>query len=191
MVCHPDMRTHTASAIHAPQPDLTTLVRATRAGDAGALGTLYDLFAQRLYETAYRLLQSRDDAQDVVHDCFVGLPEALRRYEEQGKLEAWLRRIVVRMVLMRRRRQTSRRESSFDEQLVLSSSRTDAAAELADVHRAIANLPESLRDVFVLNQIEGYAHDEIAQLLDISAGASRVRLTRALDALRRALVTRN
>ena len=59
-----------------------------------------------------------------------------------------------------------------------------------DVQRAVAALPESLRDVFILKQVEGYRHNEIATLLGITEGASRVRLTRAVDALRRALVER-
>lgn len=169
-------------------PDVAALVRAARTGDMQALGALYDQFADVLFRTARRLNGSSDDAQDVVHDCFVGLPEALRHYNEQGSLESWLKRVVVRLVLMRRRRETRRREDALDFAPALESgSRTDATAQLHDIHRVINALPDSLRDVFVLKQIEGYAHEEIAQLLGITAGASRVRHTRALDALRRSL----
>lgn len=186
------MPTSFALAIKAPSPDLVALVRATQSGDAAALGALYDAYADVLYQTAYRLLRSSDDAEDVVHDCFVGLPEALRHYEERGQLEAWLRRIVVRLVLMRRRGNARRRETSLEETpVILSSTRTDAAAEMTDVNRAVNALPASLRDVFLLKQVEGYAHEEIAQLLGITAGASRARLTRALDSLRRVLTPRH
>ena len=102
-----------------------------------------------------------------------------------------VRRGVVRLVLMRRRGAARRREDAFDDDLQLAGrERTDALAEHRDVQRAVAALPESLRDVFILKQVEGYRHDEIATLLGITEGASRVRLTRAVDALRRALVER-
>lgn len=172
--------------------DPIALASAARAGDIEALGALYDVYAESLFRTAYRLSGSREDAQDVVHDCFVGLPEALRQYDEQGKLDAWLRRIVVRLVLMKRRSASRRREVPYDAAPTLeSASRADAAAELEDIHRAVAALPTPLRDVFVLKQIEGYSHDETARLLGISPGASRVRLTRALAALGRALAPRH
>lgn len=173
--------------------DPAALARAARSGDAAALGGLYDAYADSLYRTAYRLSGNADDAQDIVHDCFVGLPQALRQYDERGNLAAWLRRVVVRLVLMRRRGDDRRREDSLDatpSPALASASRTDARAELDDVRRVIDALPIALRDVFVLKQIEGYSHEEIAQILGISAGASRVRLTRALDALGRALAPR-
>jgi len=186
------MPTSVAFAIQAPSADLAELVHATQSGDPAALGALYDAYADSLYKTAYRLLGNRDDAEDVLHDCFVGLPEALRNYQERGQLEAWLRRIIVRLVLMRRRSKARRRESSLEEMpAIVSSGRTDAGAEMADVNRAISTLPTSLRDVFLLKEVEGYAHNEIGQLLGISAGASRARLTRALDSLRRVLAPRH
>lgn len=55
-------------------------------GDPAAMGVLYDRYASTLLAVAFRLLMSRPDAEDVVHDVFVGLPEALRRYEERGSL---------------------------------------------------------------------------------------------------------
>jgi RNA polymerase sigma-70 factor, ECF subfamily len=186
------MRTISSAPVPPATPlDPTALASAVRAGDVAALGALYDAYAESLFRTAYRLSGNREDAQDVVHDCFVGLPEALRQYDEHGKLDAWLRRIVVRLVLMKRRSVDRRREVPYDATPPLASaSRTDAAAELDDVHRVVAALPTPLRDVFVLKQIEGYTHDETARLLGISSGASRVRLTRALDALGRALAPR-
>jgi len=172
-------------------PDPAALARSARAGDANALGGLYDAYADSLYRIAYRLSDNSDDAQDIVHDCFVGLPQALRHYDERGNLGAWLRRVIVRLVLMRRRGDDRRREVPFEAMpSPASTSRTDAAAELDDIRRVIDALPTALRDVFVLKQIEGYSHEEIAQLLGISAGASRVRLTRALTALGRALAPR-
>src|SRR5262245_59070227 len=70
-------------------------------GDVERIEELYRRHAGALMAVAYRLLMSRADAEDVVHDLFVGLPEALRKYEERGAMGAWLKRIVVRLSLSR------------------------------------------------------------------------------------------
>ena len=90
------------------------LVSRARLGDSEALGALYDAFGACLYRLAYRLIGSREDAEDVVHDVFVGLPEALGRYEERGRLGAWLRRVTARVALMRLRRRNHRREVGLE-----------------------------------------------------------------------------
>jgi len=170
-----------------PRP-LDELVRSARAGESAGIGELYDRYAGSLFRTAYRLTGSAADAEDVVHDVFAGLPEALRRYEERGSFAGWLTRVTVRTTLMRARSGRRRREAPLDDALTAASpARADAGAEYEDLHRAVLALPDGLREVFVLKQVEGYSHDEIAALLDITAGASRVRLTRALEALRGAL----
>src|SRR5215510_9270556 len=77
------------------------LVALVASGDRVALGALYDRYAIVLLGVAYRLLMSSADAEDVVHDVFVGLPEAFRKYQERGALASWLKRVTVRVVLSR------------------------------------------------------------------------------------------
>lgn len=164
------------------------ILRRARAGDPEGLAALYDHHAAALYRTAYRLSGSRPDAEDIVHDLFIGLPEALRRYEEQGNLRAWLTRVVVRLALMRARADRRRRTVPILEaDNVASTRRTDAPLEHEDVRTAVMALPPGLRVVFTLRQVEGFSHEEIGGMLGISAGASRVRLTRAIQLLRRLL----
>ena len=164
------------------------LIQSARAGESVALGALYDRHATALYRVAYGLTGSREDAEDVVHDVFLGLPEALRRYEERGNFGAWLTRVVVRVVLMKARSQRRRAEFALDEvSEPLAPQRTNVRAEYRDIERAIVTLPESLRVVFVLREIEGYSYDEIALLVGIRAGTARVRFTRALHLLRQTL----
>ena len=168
----------------------THLIDRVRAGDPHALGQLYDEFAPRLLRVARQLLGSREDAEDAVHDMFVGLPEALRRYEEHGTLRAWLTTRTVRLALMRLRSAKRRREDTLaDTDHVAHHASADIGVGMADLERAIAALPDTLRTVFVLRQIEGLSHPEIATLLGISEGNSRVRHTRALEHLR-ARITR-
>src|SRR5881397_1239184 len=96
------------------RPESANLVERAREGDPAALGLLYDDFGASLFRLAYRLTGSRQDAEDVVHDVFVGLPEALARYEERGRLGAWLGRVTARVALMRQRGVRRRREVGLD-----------------------------------------------------------------------------
>jgi len=165
--------------------DLRSTVAAARAGDPAALAMLYRRFADMAMAVAYRLLLSRADAEDVVHDLFLGLPEALRKYDERGALAAWLKRVTVRLALSRLR-SPSRREVALEEARAVAAAPADPAGRI-DLVDALAALPGSLRAVLVLKEIEGFSHAEIAGLLGISTGASEVRLHRALRALRGAL----
>ena len=167
----------------------TPLIALIRAGDPHALGALYDEFAPRMLRVAYQLLGSREDAEDAVHDMFLGLPEALRRYDERGALRAWLTTRMVRVALMRLRSMKRRREDALVDNGHTSRNEPGDLSDASELERAITMLPDALRAVFVLRQIEGFTHPEIATLLGISEGNSRVRHTRALEQLR-ARITR-
>ena len=164
-----------------------SLLERVQRGDGEALATLFRRYAADLHRLVYRLLGSRDDADDVVQDVFVGLRHALARYEPRGRFDVWLRRVAARTALMRLRadrRRRARAEHVVTEPRVLPVDDTALGSELA---RAIDALPEALRVVFVLRMIEGFSHDEIAAALDTSVGASKVRLHRALKRLQSAL----
>lgn len=166
------------------------VLKAARAGSADALGELFVRHAGVVHRVARKLTASDDDAQDIVQDVFVGLPEALRHYREQGTFEAWLKRISVRTTLMHMRSATrrERREGADADTLLASSARVDAdPGTRMSLNQAIAGLPGMLRMVFVLHDVEGYAHGEIADMLGIRTGTSQVRLFRARALLRAAL----
>jgi RNA polymerase sigma-70 factor (ECF subfamily) len=162
------------------------LVPAARTGDVRALAALYTRYGARLMAVAYRLLFSAQDAEDVLHDVFVGLPEALRRYDERGTLEAWLKRVTARVALTRLRQEHAGRQVSIDSATLPTPSSIDHDAAIT-LRSAVAALPPSLRSVLVLKEIEGFTHAEIGEMLGISTGASEVRLHRAHRLLRTAL----
>lgn len=121
----------------------------------------------------------------MLHDVFVGLPEALGRYEERGNLTGWLKRVTARVALGRVRSRERRREVPLD----LAGSRSEQLADPDGIALQVAvnQLPHGLRVVIVLKAIEGYSHREVADLLGISVVASRVRVHRALARLRQLL----
>jgi RNA polymerase sigma-70 factor (ECF subfamily) len=161
------------------------LIEAVRAGNPEALAALYREHGAALYRLAYRLTGTREDAEDVVHDVFVGLPEALIRYEERGKFTSWLKRVAARVALLRLRGRQRRREVSLD--VADQKPRPPVDANVIALEGAVNSLPDSLRVVIMLKEVEGYSHGEVAELLGISVAASRVRAARALARLRKAL----
>jgi len=172
-----------------PTADQEQIIARTRAGDPAALASVYEQHAAALFAIAHRMLGSRDDAEDVVHDVFVGLPEALRRYDERGTFTSWLRKITARVALARLRDLKAHSNMNLDDaNAVAPHNSSDASLTL---ERAMQDLNPALRAVLVLREIEGFSHAEIAAMLDISVGASEVRLHRALSALRATLKNEN
>jgi RNA polymerase sigma-70 factor, ECF subfamily len=172
-----------------PSADLFALARE---GNTDALSALYHAHARGLFALAYRLTRSREEAEDIVHDIFLGLPEALRKYEERGSADAWLKRITARLALTSLR--SMKRFPEVDIQHLPDAGASpdeQMSIEGTPLERAIAALPESLRRVFVLKEVEGFSHAEIGTLLDISSSASQVRFHRAVKLLRRDLSSRS
>ena len=160
----------------------TALLDQARAGSPDALATLYRKYGAPVYRIAYRLTARSEDAEDVLHDVFLGLPEALRSYAARGSFTGWLYRVATRTALMRLRSARRRRETTLVASRVAVSPAT--VVERLSIETAMESLPDSLRVVFVLREIEGYSHAEIGEMLGIREGASKVRLHRARRALR-------
>lgn len=163
--------------------DDAELARRARAGSMEALAELYGRHAGTVYDAALRLLALPADAEDVLHDVFVGLTAALQRYEERGSFAAWLRSIAVRRALMGLRQQ---RQRVVEHTAIEHDSAVDPTRRIA-ARDAIAALPDPLRVVFVLKEVEGYSHIEIAEQLGITPRASALRLHRAWKLLRNRL----
>jgi RNA polymerase sigma-70 factor, ECF subfamily len=165
-------------------PDERELVALAMRGGDEAFSALYARHAAAAYTAAYRLLGSAADAEDVVQELFLALPGTLSGYDPtRGPLGAWLRRVAVRLALMRMRTVRRRRETDAGSVAALLA-REDAALERLSIEAALARLSDDQRAVFLLKEVEGYEHREIAALLDISVANSEVRLFRARQALR-------
>jgi len=168
-----------------PGPSESDLIRDVATGSAAAITEMYHRYAAGIFRVASRLLGSASDAEDVVQDVFVGLPEAIRKFDGRGRFEGWLRRVAARTTLMRMRRERQRRQVALERNA--DGVPVPGADDIArwDLERALRAVPAPLRAVLVLRQLEGYTHREIGTMLGISSGASRVRFSRALQMLRR------
>jgi RNA polymerase sigma-70 factor (ECF subfamily) len=156
--------------------------RLAAAGDMAAFERLHRRHAGRVQLLARRMLGA-DAAPEATQDAFVRAWEHLHQFHGDAEFGTWLHRLAVNLFLRmaEQRLRTERRTLELDEDLP-SSTREPASA--MDVHRALAKLDLSLRQVVVLHDMEGYSHEEIAQLLGITSGGSRMRLHRARTALR-------
>jgi RNA polymerase sigma-70 factor, ECF subfamily len=162
-----------------------TTVAQARAGSMDALEELYSQHAERVYGVALRYLRVPADAQDAVHDVFVALPRALQQYTHRAAFWSWLRQVTVRYCLMKLR--ASKRSAGATPLEQQRASKSSDAIDQITIDQALARLPESLRLVFLLKEIEGYSHSEIAGMLDITVAGSTLRLHRAWKQLRKEL----
>lgn len=167
-----------------------------RRGDVDAFERLYQLHAGRVYALCLRLAGEPVEARELVQDTFVHAWEALPRFRGESSLTTWLHRIAVNVLLERRRgdrRRAARVSLVEDEDDVERApgaegfvAPTDIATAI-DLERAIAALPPGVRRAFVLHEVEGYTHEEVAGMTGLATGTLRAQLHRARQLLIKAL----
>lgn len=166
------------------------LVARAQAGDQTAFRELYRQHAGRVYALCLRLTGDGRDAEERTQDVFVRLWDKLRSFRGDSAFSSWLHRLAVNVVL-NERRTTGRREQRVmpaeDPDTVVGAQHAAPLHLNIDLERAIAELPDGAREVFVLYDIEGYGHGEIAQLVGIAEGTSKAQLFRARRLLREKL----
>ena len=166
------------------------LVRRAQAGDQTAFRDLYRQLAGRVYALCLRLTGDAGAAEERTQDVFVRAWDKLRSFRGESAFSSWLHRLAVNVV-MNERRTTFRREQRVTPMAapeVLERGRGEGTAGLnIDLERAIAALPEGAREIFVLYDIEGYSHAEIAELTGLAEGTSKAQLFRARHLLREKL----
>ncbi len=167
------------------------LVYRARQGDVSSFEKLYRLHIGHVYALCLRLSGEVHSAEECTQEAFIHAWQSMGRFRGEAAFGSWLYRIAVNTVLARYRAEL-RRSLSFapadtDEAERVPSS--DAPLELAlDLDRTIRELPLGARVVFVLHDIEGYGHPEIASMTHLAVGTSKAHLHRARRILRRRLV---
>ncbi len=181
------------AALHVPQPDVCpddTLERA-RAGDEAAFDRLYEQHVGRVYALCLRLAGSAVEAESLTQDVFVAAWRGLPSFRGESALGSWLHRLAVNALLDRRRgdrRREARVQLAEDPAALPGACTAPAPVEARiDLERAVASLPEGARLILVLHDIEGYTHEEIAQMCGVAVGTSKAQLHRARSLLRERL----
>lgn len=169
--------------------DLERVERA-RGGDQAAFRALYDANVDRIYRLAYRMAGEDDLARDFTQETFLRAWQRLDQFRGQAAFSTWLHAIAVSVALngLRRVDRHRKRERSLEDAAHFAPSDrgldVGARDRLAD---AVDALPEMYRTVLLMHDLEGYGHEEIAQILGVAEGTSKARLFRAREKLRASL----
>ena len=168
-------------------------------GDRQAFERLYREHVNRVFSLCARMVTDRIRAEELTQDVFVRAWEKLHLFRGESSFGTWLHRMTVNVVL-NARKSDGRRQSRFEESeddngidSVASSSTSGTVGmplppgDLLDLEEAIGKLPPGARRVFVLHDVEGYKHEEIAEMLGVTTGATKAQLHRARLLLREAL----
>lgn len=163
------------------------LIRACQQGSVEAFESLYQSHNRRVYGLCFRMLANTSSAEDVCQDVFVQVWQTISKFKFESKFSTWLHSVATYVVLSHMRKQKSwvQKVFSIEEQTVVEQG--EEMPELSNLDQKILQLPERARMVFVLFAIEGYRHEEIAQMLKINVGSSKSQYHRARQLLQEML----
>lgn len=164
------------------------LIDRAKAGDLRSFHTLYLQYVDRIYGLCWRLSGDRFSAEELTQETFIQVWKALRRFRGHSAFSTWLHRIAVNVALSERRRELRRLPHALEggEGRQVSEAPADPGVSF-DLERAITSLPDGARQVFVLHDVEGYKHEEVAALCHMAVGTSKAQLHRARRLLRERL----
>ncbi|MBD0369703.1 MAG: RNA polymerase sigma factor [Pyrinomonadaceae bacterium] len=170
------------------------LAQSASVGDMDAFEHLYLKYNRRVFSLCLRMLQSHAEAEDMMHEIFITLFGKIGGFRGESAFATWLHRLTVNHVLMHFRKSRVRRERITDDgetplEIVEGTANPNRMALLDRItlDSTIAQLPPGYRVVFVLHEIEGHEHHEIAEILGCSIGTSKSQLHKARMKLRRLL----
>lgn len=178
------------------------LIKRAQAGDADAFAELFHAHKARIYSLCLRMTNNSAEAEDLTQDAFLQVFRKLATFRGESALSTWLYRIAVNTVLMHFRKKTPCR-LSLDEPCAKNGdskpmrreygtkdNRLAGCIDRITLSRAIRELPDGYRKVFLLHEVEGYEHQEIAEFLGCSTGNSKSQLHKARLRMRELLMAR-
>lgn len=171
-------------------PQIPDLVRRAQSGDVRAFEKIYRDHEGRVFAVCLRMIGDNSRAEELTQDVFVRAWEMLATFRGESALSSWLHRVAVNIVLVSirsERRYQDRVRTVDDLEQFDRENSLSRPGESLDLEKAIARLPSQARAIFVLHDIEGYRHEEIAKSMGIAVGTTKAQLHRARKLLREAL----
>jgi len=165
------------------------LIRMAADGDARAIRTLYDRYAPRVYAVVRRIAADDDLAQDYAQEAWIRAIRALPTFRGDARFSTWLHRIAVNAALqaLRKAETRSKREEPMPDEVATPPRQTDSLLQKR-LEGALDALPEGMRQVLILHDVEGYTHEEIGDVLGVTSGTSKSQLFKARAKMRALLV---
>ena len=177
----------------------TDAIDKAKGGDTASFEALYNLHKRRVYSLCLRMTGNTAEAEDLTQEAFLQLYRKIATFRGESAFSTWLHRLAVNVVLMHLRKkglpQVSLEESLEPQEegpkreLGIADPVLSGSIDRVNLERAIENLPPGYRVIFVLHDIEGYEHNEIADLMGCSIGNSKSQLHKARMRLRELLLT--
>ncbi len=174
-------------------------IEKAKQGDAQAFEVLYNLHKRRVYSLCLRMTANAAEAEDLTQEAFLQLYRKIATFRGESAFSTWLHRLAVNVVLMRLRKKglsvvpieetTETEEEAPKKDLGAEDTRLAASIDRLQLQRAIERLPPGYRSIFVLHDVEGYEHNEIAEIVGCSIGNSKSQLHKARLKLREFLKT--
>jgi len=174
-------------------------IRLAQAGDGAAFDFLYHLHSRRVYALCLRMVGNPADAEDLMQEAFLQLFRKIGTFRGESAFSTWLHRMTVNVVLMRLRKKSlpaASLEETTEPDEETGGPRKDigapdlglsGAVDRVNLERSIEKLPPGYRTVFVLHDVQGYEHNEIAEIMGCSVGNSKSQLHKARTRLRELL----
>jgi RNA polymerase sigma-70 factor (ECF subfamily) len=170
------------------------LTQAAAAGDMGAFEEVYQRHHRRVYSICLRMLQNAHEAEDLTQDVFIQLYRKIGSFRGDSAFTTWLHRMTVNQVLMHFRKRNVKFEKTTEEgetpDQVVAGTANPEKMRIVDkiaLENAIDQLPDGYKNVFVLHDVEGFEHEEVARILGCSVGTSKSQLHKARLKLRKLL----
>ncbi|MBL4708382.1 MAG: sigma-70 family RNA polymerase sigma factor [Flavobacteriales bacterium] len=164
-------------------------IERAKTGDQDAMHMLYSYYSIAMLNTSYRILNNKEDAEDVLQEAFVKAFSSLKQFNYQSTFGAWFKRIVVNQSIdqLKKRRKEIFCENEITVEIKASNEglpEGDVQEKLNVLYKALHQLPDGYRTVFSLYLLEGYDHDEISEILNIEVSTSISQLSRAKKKLK-------
>jgi RNA polymerase sigma-70 factor, ECF subfamily len=170
------------------------LAQAASKGDMAAFEEIYNRHHRRVYSICLRMLQNATEAEDLTQDVFIQLYRKIGSFRGDSAFTTWLHRLTVNQVLMHFRKRNIKFEKTTEEGdtpvQVIPGTENPRKMPIVDkiaLENAVAALPPGYRIVFVLHDVEGYEHEEVARILGCAVGTSKSQLHKARLKLRKLL----
>jgi RNA polymerase sigma-70 factor (ECF subfamily) len=165
------------------------LIKLAADGDARAIRALYDRYAPRVYAVVRRIAADDDLAKDYAQEAWIRAIGALPTFRGDARFSTWIHRIAVNAALqsLRKADVRARRERPVSDEISIAPEQADSLLQKR-LQQALDRLPEGMREVLILHDVEGYTHEEIGDVLGVTSGTSKSQLFKA-RAKMRALLT--
>ncbi len=168
------------------------LIRRACEGDGPAVRALYERYSPRVYAVVRRIAADDDLAHDYAQEAWIRAIRALPTFRGDARFSTWLHRIAVNSALqaLRKSETRSRKEQPMPENIPVDAPNGDALLQ-QQLEVALGRLPEGMREVLILHDVEGYTHEEIGNLLGVTSGTSKSQLFKARAKMRKILAPLN